>query len=285
MLSGVWCWVCIATAGIVVAAEETQQVSAGKADPQGVIVHQVESSYQAGTTDIRVLLPPQPVVGKRYPVIYLLPVEAGRESRYGDGMTEVLKQQLHHRHDAIFVAPSFSQLPWYADHPTEPAIRQESYFLDVVIPYIERTYPASAQGSDRLLVGFSKSGWGAWTLLLRHPETFGRAVAWDAPLMMPDLGLYGNKPIFATSDNFQKYRVTDLLKKRAELLKKTSQDSPRLILAGYGNFQKHHEQAHDLLEELEIPHVELTTPPRPHNWHSGWLPEALPHLLPTTEVP
>ena len=48
---------------------------------------------------------------------------------------------------------------------------------------IEQHYPARADRDGRLLVGFSKSGWGAYSLLLRHPDRFGKAAAWDAPLM------------------------------------------------------------------------------------------------------
>ena len=44
----------------------------------------------------------------------------------------------------MFVAPTFSHLPWYADHPTKPEIRQETYFLKVVVPFIDKTYPVRA---------------------------------------------------------------------------------------------------------------------------------------------
>ena len=44
-------------------------------------------------------------------------------------------------------------LPWYADHPTDVGIRQESYFLKVVLPFVERTYPARTERDGRLLLG------------------------------------------------------------------------------------------------------------------------------------
>ena len=116
---------------------------------------------------------------------------------------------------AIFVAPTFSHLPWYADHPTERDIRQETYFLNVVVPLIERRYPARAERAGRLLLGFSKSGWGAWSLLLRHSDLFGKAAAWDAPLMMDQPGRYGSGAVFGTQSNFHKYQITKLLEHRA----------------------------------------------------------------------
>lgn len=239
------------------------------------LVHKLKSPYQAGQTEIRVLLPNQMQEGKQYPVIYVLPVEPGGKSRYGDGLLEVKQQDLHNKHQVVFVAPTFSDWPWYADHPTKSEIRQESDLLNAVIPFIEQTYPASKKLKDRLLLGFSKSGWGAWALLLRHPEKFGRAAAWDAPLMMTEIGKYGSGPIFGTQENFKKYRVSDLLRQNAKNLR----DNKRLILTGYGNFRGHHEEAHALMRELKIPLEYRDGPKRKHDWHSGWVSEAVELLI------
>ena len=259
----------------------------------GFLVHEVKSPYQAGTTRIRVLLPdalgaamkpgfagdrPRGTneKGKKYPVVYVLPVEAGTESRYGDGLKEVKKLDLHNALKAVFVAPTFSHLPWYADHPTKTDVRQETYFLKVVVPFVEKTYPAKAEASGRLLLGFSKSGWGAYSLLLRHPDTFGRAAAWDAPLMMEKPGAYGSGDIFGTDDNFAGYRVSKLLGANAAKFAKES----RFVLLGYGNFRDHHKQAHDLMDKLKVPHEYRDGPSRKHDWHSGWVKEAAELLLP-----
>ena len=242
----------------------------------GFLVHEVKSPYQAGTTRIRVLLPDPNEKGKTYPVVYVLPVEAGTESRYGDGLKEVKKLDLHNALKAVFVAPTFSHLPWYADHPTKTDVRQETYFLKVVVPFVEKTYPAKAEVSGRLLLGFSKSGWGAYSLLLRHPDTFGKAAAWDAPLMMEKPGAYGSGDIFSTDDNFAGYRVSKLLEANAAKFAKES----RFVLLGYGNFRNHHKQAHDLMDKLKVPHEYRDGPSRKHDWHSGWVKEAAELLLP-----
>src|SRR6187397_2367118 len=171
------------------AAEQTAVAPAVAVD--GVLVHEVRSSYQQGTTQIQVLLPSNVDRDKKHSVVYVLPVEAKNESRYGEGLLEIKRQNLHEKYQAIFAAPTFSHLPWYCDHPTDPAIRQETYFLKVVVPFIDKSYPAGTSRDFRMLLGFSKSGWGAWSLLLRHPELFGRAAAWDAPMMTESLGRYG----------------------------------------------------------------------------------------------
>lgn len=252
-------------------------VSPAVRDERGVLVHDVTSPYQAGTTQIQVLLPENLDAGRRYPVIYVLPVEAGTENRYGDGMFEVWAKKLHNVHAAIFVAPTFSHLPWYVDHPTDPEIRQETYFLKVVVPHIEKTYPADPRREARLLLGFSKSGWGAWSLLLRHPDTFGRAAAWDAPLMMTRLGRYGTTPIFGDQATLDKVQIPDLLRSRSNDLG----TSARLILAGYQyqGFRDHHVQADALLNESNVPHVYRDDPRDKHDWHSGWVAPTVGLLL------
>ena len=260
-------------------AAEPVIVSAPHHEDRGVLVHTVESPYQPDKTEIRVLVPGEMAKGKQLPVIYVLPVEPHRENRFGDGLVEVRKHDLHNKHRVIFVAPTFAQLPWYADHPCDASIRQESLFVKVVVPFVEKTYPASTNRADRRLLGFSKSGWGAWSLLVRHPEMFGRAAAWDAPLMMSEIGLYGNRDILGSHEKFLQYSPAELLRSPAASLR----EHKRFVLTGYGNFREHHRQAHTLLDELNIPHVYRDGPQREHNWHSGWVTEAVDLLMESEE--
>lgn len=255
-------------------AEGTASISAAAKD-DGFLIHEVRSPYQAKTTLIRVLLPEEIQQDKQLPVVYVLPVEAGIENKYGDGLKEIKKLDLHNTSGALFVAPTFSHLPWYADHPTKPEIRQESYFLKVVIPFIEESYPVLAKADGRLLLGFSKSGWGAWSLLLRHPDRFDKAVAWDAPLLMDKPDKYGSGDIFGTAENFEAYRLSKLLEEQADQFR----ERKRLMLIGYGNFRTEHEWAHALMDKLKILHEYRDGPQRKHDWHSGWVKEAVELLV------
>ena len=225
---------------------------------------------------VRVLLPTSCDVEKRLPVVYVLPVEAGAGDKYGDGLLEAQRHDLANRLGAVFVAPTFAQLPWYADHPSDRGVRQESHLLECVLPFVEEHYPVHKNPGGRLLVGFSKSGWGAWSLLLRHPGIFGRAAAWDAPLQMNAPGHYGSGPIFGSTENFRQYQVSRRLAERAALLRT---EPARLILLGYGGFRDDHLKTHELLDELKIPHVYRDGPARKHDWHSGWFREACDLLL------
>lgn len=265
----------------LVLAADAVQVSDVVIDEHGFRVHRVTSEFQAGETLIRVLLPKKLEPDERLNVLYLLPVEANTEHRYGDGLLEAKKLDLANKHRLICVAPTFSHLPWYADHPTDKTIRQESYFLKVVVPAIEKRYPARAERDGRLLVGFSKSGYGAWSLLLRHPDLFAKAAAWDAPLMKTEPNQFGMGPIYGTAENFASYRIDQLLRDRAERLRPKAGEQPtaNLIHLGYGNFRDHHQRAEALLNELQIPHAYADGPKLEHTWHSGWMETSVVQLL------
>jgi S-formylglutathione hydrolase FrmB len=249
-------------------------ITEAKKDDRGFLTHTIQCDFQAGRTQVRVLLPDHLEKDRRYPVIYVLPVEAGIESRFGNGLLEVQKLDLHNKRGLIFVQPTFAQLPWYADHASDPAIRQESYFLKVVVPFIEKQYPALAEARGRLLLGFSKSGWGAFSLLLRNPAMFGKAAAWDAPLAMERPG-YGMDRIVGTQENFENYRIVQLLEQRAaDLMKKEK----RLALVGYNAFHEHHQSTHERLERLKIPHEYRDEKKAKHTWDAGWLEDAVQFL-------
>ena len=242
-----------------------------------IIFHTVESEFQAKPTKIRVLLPDVEKVDedRTRRLVFVLPVEAGDGRRYGDGLDEVEKLGLHNKHRVICIAPTFSQLPWFADHPTDPQVRQESHLLKVVLPFIDERYTSKSETSSRYLFGFSKSGWGAWSLLLRNPELFARAAAWDAPMEMKR-PQYGSQPIFGTQDNFLKYRVPNLLEQRTKELSSEN----RLVLTGYaGNFRKDHQAVHKMMEARGIQHDYRDGPQRKHRWDSDWLSEAFELLL------
>jgi Putative esterase len=261
------------------AARSSPVISPARKDDNGFLLHTVESAYQDRRTTLRVLLPDRLEKARRYPVLLVLPVEAGNGRRYGDGLLEVKKRSLHNRYGLVCVEPTFARLPWYADHPTNPKLRQESYLLEVVVPFVEKTYPVQARPEGRLLLGFSKSGWGAFTLLLRHPDVFGRAAAWDAPLMMNAPGRYGSGESFATRENFAHYQVSRLLERQAGKLGK----GKRLAALGYGNFRKDHQAVHTLMQRLQVPHEYRDGPNRKHNWHSGWVDEAVAFLVGSAE--
>ena len=245
-------------------------------------VHQLASPYQSGETAIRVLLPDAFDPDNQYRVLYVLPVVAGADRRFGDPLRQVQMLGVHNTHDLICVAPEFTAPPWFADHDRSPEMRDESHFLKAVLPFIERTYPALPTAKGRLLVGFSKSGWGAFSLLLRHPQTFHKAAGWDTGIRI-DTGPMGEADraeriarIFGSRENFESYRLSNLLRDRAAALG----NEPRLFYYNTGGTRAQGgAEIHQLMVELGVPHRYLFEPKRPHRWDSGWLAEAIQFLV------
>src|SRR5205823_493180 len=106
--------------------------------------------------------------------------------------------------------------------------------------------------------------------------------AWDAPLDMDAPGKYGSGEIFGTRANFQKYQLTRLLEQQAGNRGRTPParlgKTPRLAILGYGNFRPAHVAVHHLMDRLKVPHLYSDGPRRKHDWHSGWVSEAVEFL-------
>lgn len=250
------------------------KISSAISERDGISTHIVESPYQGAETKVHVLLPDGFSSGADASVLYVLPVEPHDGEQCGDALEEVRKHDLHNRYQLICVKPTFSHAPWYADHPTDPGIRQESHFLQVVVPFIDRAYCDACKAPRRLLLGFSKSGWGAFSLLLRHPGMFARAAAFDAPMGWQSPNRYGMVEVFDTQSNFDRYCVPELLAASAGNLGAET----RLALYGYSDFRGHHQFLHFRLLHFGIPHEFADGPKRDHTWDGEWLPDAVAFL-------
>ena len=148
-----------------------------------------------------------------------------------------------------------------------------------LLPYIEAALPARAEKEGRLLFGFSKSGWGAFTLLLRNPEVFGYAAAWDTPFMFDgtdaDWGKIGISKNFGMRENFQKSLPSKLVLENADYLKKRA----RLVLAPGDGWKRETIAMHDLLDQQSIPQIYRADLLFPHRWDSGWFSPLMDELI------
>lgn len=241
-----------------------------------IITHTITSPYQPRPLTISVITPDPIDPTKRYPVLYVLPVEPEGGTRYGSGINEAKKEDLANRYDVICVEPAFAATPWYADHPTDPALQQESHFIEAVIPWVEEHYPVRPSREGRFLLGFSKSGNGAILLLLRHPDLFERAVAWDAPVDKTRPDQFRMIDIFGTEENFQQYAIPNLLVERAALLKG---EGPRIMFLAKPKGGHAMEGIHRQLVEMAIPHVYEYTEDLEHRWDSGWVKRATERVV------
>jgi len=256
--------------------------SSVETDENGFQVHRVDSKFQAGETTIRILLPDDYDYRKSYRTLYVLPVVENDNRKHGDGLLEVKNYGYHNSHQLICVAPEFTEMPWFADHDLNPHQRDESHLLKVVLPFIESTYAVDTSMKGRLLIGFSKSGWGAFSLLLRNPDTFYRAAGWDTGIRV-DTGPIEEDDradrisrIFGTKENFERYRLSNLIRERGKALG----EKTRIF---YYNTEGRRgvggARIHQVLVEAGVPHRYLFEPKRTHRWDSGWIPQAVEFLF------
>jgi hypothetical protein len=244
--------------------------------------YQIESPFQQNRTTIRILLPDELDTEKTYRVLYVLPVVENDRRKHGDGLMEILKHDFHNIHQLICVAPEFTAKPWYADHSDNMGRQDESHVLKTILPYIDSEFPTLKSKEGRLLIGFSKSGWGAMTLLLRNPEVFGKAAAWDSGVRV-DTGPIDEedrarriKEYFGSASSFEKHRLSRLIQNRGKDLG----DKERLFyyntegIRAKGGVALHHQMV-----EAGIPHRYYYETMRKHRWDSGWVPQAVAFLV------
>ena len=253
-----------------------------------VLSHFVESEYQNGKQEIRVLLPDNYSKDHSYRVLYVLPVEKGFKDKFGSGLSVLRQMDSHNRYNIIVVQMGFEKEPWYGDHATDAKVRQASFVKDCLVPFIEERYSTLGTPEGRLLFGFSKSGWGAVSLIMTYSDFFGYAASWDAPLMF-DRFHYGMESVYGTLDQLRKYQLISLAaKQKAHFSQRT-----RLVLTGeklWGTMRKtptneasHTVEAHRLLEKQGIKHFYDNTLDSPHRWDKSWMEPTLAALMQLTQ--
>lgn len=254
----------------------------------GVKIHTVKTEYQNSKQEIRVLLPDNYSRERYYRVLYVLPVEKGFHQRYGYGLGVLKQINAHNKYDIIIVQMGFEKEPWFGDHATDTKTRQASYLKEFVVPFIEKHYSTMGTSDGRLLFGFSKSGWGAFSLILTYPDFFGYAASWDAPMFFDGFH-YGMGEVYGTLDQLNVYRSDILASKQ----KKHFQKKTRLVLTGEKDWGRsiaapnngsHTVEMHILMEREGIKHVYDNSIKAPHRWSEQWMTSTLEALLGLTKA-
>jgi len=286
----------LSTSGDLLRAAASERTSATVTDPcaadftvrDGVRIHTVETQYQNGRQEIHVLLPDNYRDDQPCRVLYVLPVEKGFDQQYGDGLGVFRQINAHNKYDLILVQMGFEKEPWYGDHATNPKTRQASYVKAFVVPFIETHYCTLGKPEGRLLFGFSKSGWGAFSLILTYPEFFGYAASWDAPMFF-DRFHYRMEPAYGTLEQLHAYRPDLLASRQREYFQKKA----RLVLAGERDWGQsipppqggsHTAEMHTLLANEGIKHVYDNRLPAPHRWDESWMAPTLEALMTLTKA-
>lgn len=233
----------------------------------------VNAPLQRGPTLLRIALP---ATGTPRVIVLVLPVQDGLRTTYGDSLTEALRCPIVDTHHIAVAAPTFTDSPWGVDHTTDPQLRQETHLVDVVCPLLDHILNPSIlnPGLPRFALGFSKGGFAALNMLLRHPDLIAGASIWDASMLRdrptPDQLL----AVAGTPDQVARYHIPTALRTAAPRL----DTDTRLVLGGYGTLRADQRAAHRLLRDAGVDHRYYDGPRRAHRWDSGWMPRALDEL-------
>ena len=246
-------------------------------DANGVQYYTVTSPADGpGPQTLRVLQPSHPVAGEPHNFIYVLPVESGLATDFGDGLETLASLDAQDQYNLTVIEPTFGADPWYADNPDDANVQYET-FMTQLRSWVIATF-ATSGSEQNWLIGFSKSGIGAQDLILKHPDLFQLAASWDFPADMSSYDQFGQSSItgYGTDANFQaNYRLTPAF---VDAHKEPFTAENRIWIGGYNSFQSDIADYDALLTSEGILHTTAPSQPMDHNWDSGWVPEALAAL-------
>lgn len=126
-----------------------------------------------------------------------------------------------------------------------------------------------------VLVGFSKSGLGAWNIARAIPEDVEATIIFDAPVASEELLRWDAAAYYANQETW----LADLPIRNVPDFKAALPARHRLVLISGEGFHGEMSALSCALTETGVEHAFLSRPYLRHHWNSGWIEEALNILL------
>src|SRR6516162_9289832 len=235
---------------------------------------------------VRVLAPDHPSTNYAHSFLFALPVEGGlAQSNWGSGLDELRQLNVQNQYDATIIEPIFPIDPWYADNPIDPTIDFETFTATLLPAWVKSNFATSGT-EENLLIGFSKSGYGALDLLFKHPSVFDGAAAWDFPADMAAYDTFGSSSSgdYGSDANFQaNYRMTASF---VNTWKAPFTTEDRIWISEGSVFPIQVADFDALLTSQGVLHTLSTTQTNDaHNWYGGWVSDAVPGLYGLVDSP
>ncbi len=247
-------------------------------DATGIQSYNVISDNDGyGPQTLRVLQPTHPAAGVPHNFLYVLPVEAGLGTTYGDGLQTLQTLDAEDQYNLTIIEPSFYIDPWYANASNDPNLQYETFMTNELVPWAKANL--STNGTEQnWLIGFSKSGIGGQDLILKHPDVFTLAASWDFPADMNSYDEYGpsSSVNYGLEANFEtNYELTSTFvgAHKAPFLNEN-----RIWIGGYSAFPTDISDYDSLLTSQGIAYTTGPSQYLAHRWDSGWVPAALAGL-------
>ena len=267
-------------AGAQAPAQSTPPVNAERRDaPRRYETVQFESRLVGAPLPYNVILPAgyasDAAKQRRYPVLYLLHGLSGSASDWVSGRARLADHAASH--PFIIIVPE-GRNAWYTDSATAPAEKFESYFVEELIPDVERRFRAIAAREGRAVAGLSMGGYGSLKFALKHPQLFAFAGSMSGALAaaswLPDERLLqfvrpSIARVYGPADepDNETRRANDIFRLVRELTPEKAKALPFLYLdCGTEDFLiGTNRDFSALLIEKKVPH-EYRELPGAHNW-------------------
>jgi hypothetical protein len=247
-------------------------------DATGAQVYDITNASGLEPFAVRVLTPQHPSTDYPHSFLYDLQVEPGlAQSTYGSGLNELQKLDVEDEYNATIIEPIFPIDSWYGDNPNDPTINYETFVADILPQWVDSNF-ATTGTEQNLLVGLSKSGYGALDLELKHPSVFSAVAAFDFPGDMSSYDEFGSSSAndYGAQANFQDNYQMNASFINAHSAQFINQD--RILISEGPVFQSQVADFDALLTSQGVMHTVLNQTGDAHNWSSGWLSGAIAGL-------
>lgn len=176
-----------------------------------------------------------------------------------DGMYGEVPDKIEGFLDASIHTVQYPHLVWYNFRVRDEAIAQIRAF----------------NVSPVILVGFSKSGLGAWNIARAIPDLISGTIIFDAPVARESLPPWGTAPFYRDDESWQQ----DLPLRTVRSFRSVMPETHRLVLISGAGFHDEMCQLSNELTRVGSRHSFLSRPHLKHHWNSGWIGEGLNELV------
>ena len=196
------------------------------------------ASMNTNLPRLDVLVPSAYSAANEYNLVICLGVEATPGTSYPAELPIIKNAGLHNTHDTIVVqwANRTAFFPWWGVKNTGEN-DHERVIVEQVIPWVRARYNIKAGRAGVGLMGWSKGGWGALSLILRNSDAIGFVGIWDTDYneAFDAAGApndYGEEGFFGTEAQFLLHNPKTILAANLAAIN----DKARLFVSGAARF-------------------------------------------------
>ena len=221
----------------------------------------VASKYIPEPNKVAVITPDAAATDKALPTVYLLNGYGGDYRAWGNIRPDM--GELADKYGVVIVMPSGMDA-WYWDSPVRPEMQMESFFVNDLVPNINKNYPVADDAKLRAITGLSMGGHGGLWLGTRHPDIWNNMGSTSGGVyivpfpknwkMAKALGPYEENP-----ERWEAMTVINLVPKMAE--------QKQNIIFDCGSedfFADVNKQLHQKMLDAKVPHDYISRPGK-HN--------------------